>query len=138
MIDSSDLVPVNVPFINVERIAPCSNDYLLRFFVRLKGFTFDSYSPEKFTYERVGGVNFRYTVLYLRPCDPELEETVFKEFELTVNRKEEDSIYIELQSNYEDQHYQEMEKSSDEKLHTRSFQMLSTTGSKGGSGTYEP
>jgi hypothetical protein len=143
MTETSELVPVNVPFINVERITPCSNQYRLRFFVRLKGFTFDSYSPEKFTYERVGGVNFRFTVLYVLPGDPEKEETVYKEFELLVNRKEEDSIYIELQSIHEYQHIQDTEEDSDEKLYTRSFQMLSTTetaGKKigGGGGTFEP
>jgi hypothetical protein len=141
-------IPFMIPFINVQRTEPCSNKYILRIYVKLKGYTAAFYSPEKFTYERVGGVNFRNTEFYIKPADPEHMEEFYEDYTIIVNRKEEDAIYIGLVS-LEDLPTKEIPKDKSEfkKIQTRSFALMSveTEGEEkppkkhgGGTGTYEP
>ncbi len=140
-------IPTMKPFLNINRVKECSNEYLMTLFVNLKGFRVLSYDPEKYSYERVGGVNFRYTILYVEKTDDEAVTEFLKEYRLVANRKEEDAIYVEIREPEADQIKEILQEKSDENtMRTMSFMMMSAeentpkSGTKHGgtTGSYEP
>ena len=140
-------IPALKPFLNVTRTKPCLNEYLMTLLVRLEGYRVLSYDPENYTYERVGGVNFRYTIMYVEKTDEETITDFLEEYKLVVNRKDEDAIHVEIREPHVDEIKNILqEKSDDTTQRTMSFMMMSTEegtmnkGTKhgGGTGSYEP
>lgn len=89
-------LPANKVFLNMVRSNPGGNQYNLTVAIRLDGYEISEYDPEKKRYDRAGGVKYRNTTMVLKKS-PGHKEFVTRNFRLTPNRKEEDSIYINLE-----------------------------------------
>ncbi len=89
-------VPELRPFVSLNRVEPCQNQYSLMVYVKLTGYRVLSYDPEKFSYERIGGVNMRYTVMHIEKTGGEEENEFFKEYTVTPDRRYEDVLFVEL------------------------------------------
>ena len=131
-------LPENKVFMNLQRVAPKSNNYRMTLAIQLRDFRVKEYNPNKMRYDRVNGVKYRSTTMLLQ-SDPGHSELWMEEYNVNANRSEEDAIAVQLMTE-EQPMAKGHEGANTEQAQQRNPDPAPTTNPTGGSssGSYEP